>query len=355
MPDITTPSAAEGGDRVAAVLAARYGLTVRTLTQLPIGQGTVNYRAICEDDQKAFVKSYPTGTDLHAEQAAIALSTRAAKAGIPGPRVLPNQEGNVIDASAPLAVSVWEWMPGHVTTRLSPPQLAAAGTALGRIHALFADLPGSPPAQGSAGQRWRDIDVDDITATIDQLLEIIAGRIRTGTSDAFDTEAQRTLLERRDQLAHVPELLADLPAELTVQVVHGDYSPVNLLFVGEHLSAVLDFRPPDPFLLAYDLGRMAFYPNTVTGDTGWLDAAATLIGAYQQAHPAVATVDVRACGRVALLQLLKSLYGVRQHYLKPGLFQDDLDEFWLLRHRAVSVLLAELAVTDTLLTELADA
>ncbi|MFC7640256.1 phosphotransferase [Streptosporangium lutulentum] len=139
-----------------------------------------------------------------------------------------------------------------------------------------------------------------------------------------------------------------------MQVVHGDYSPVNLLFTEETLSAVLDFRPPDPFLVAYDLGRMAFYPNTVVGDANWLDAAATLIGAYRQAHPAVAAVDVRACGRVALLQLLKSLYGVRQHYLKPGLFQADLDEFWLVRHRAVGVLLGDLAASDTLLTELAD-
>ncbi|MFD1501337.1 phosphotransferase, partial [Streptosporangium lutulentum] len=145
-----------------------------------------------------------------------------------------------------------------------------------------------------------------------------------------------------------------LPADLTVQVVHGDYSPVNLLFVGERLSAVLDFRPPDPFLLAYDLGRMAFYPNSVTGDADWLGAAATLIGAYRQEHPAVAAADVRTCGRVALLQLLKSLYGVRQHYLKPGVFQDDLDAFWLLRHRAVSVLPADLAATDTLLAGPAD-
>ncbi|GAA4236855.1 homoserine kinase type II [Streptosporangium album] len=358
MPDITTNrSAAERGDRVAAILAGRYGLTARTIEQLPIGQGTVNYRAVCDDGQEAFVKNYPAGTDLQAEEAAIALSARAVEAGIPGPQVLPNQDGDVIDAGTPLAVSVWEWRPGGVVTLLSQPQLAEAGTELGRIHALFAGLPATPLAQESATQRWRDIDVEDLTATIDQLLEIIAGRISAGAGagDAFDVEAQRTLLERRDQLTLVPELLAGLPAELTVQVLHGDYSPVNLLFTGETLSAVLDFRPPDPFLVAYDLGRMAFYPNTVTGDADWLGAAATLIRAYRQAHPDVAAVDVRACGRVALLQMLKSLYGVRQHYLKPGLFQDDLDEFWLIRHRTVCVLLAKLTATDTLLTGLANA
>ncbi|MGW0592734.1 phosphotransferase enzyme family protein [Streptosporangium sp. NPDC002607] len=252
MPDVTIPLAAERGDRVAAVLAGRYGLTARTIEQLPIGQGTVNYRAVCADGLEVFIKSYPAGTDLQAEEAAIALSARAVDAGIPGPHVLLNQEGQTLDAGTPLPASVWEWMPGHVSTLLSPPQLAEAGIALGRIHALFADLPGRAPAQGSAGQRWRDIDVEEIIATIDQLLKVIAGRINAGAGDGFDTVAQRTLLERRDQLAHVPGLLADLPVDLTVQVVHGDYSPVNLLFVGETLSAVLDFRPPAPFLVAYD-------------------------------------------------------------------------------------------------------
>jgi Ser/Thr protein kinase RdoA (MazF antagonist) len=150
----------------------------------------------------------------------------------------------------------------------------------------------------------------------------------------------------------IPGLLAELP-ELTAQILHGDYSPVNLLFDGEQLSAVLDFRPPDPFLIAYDLGRMAFYPNTVVYDPGWMGAARTLITAYQEANPGVAAADIRSCARVALVQLLGSLYGVKQHYLKPGLFQDDLDEFWLLRHRAAGILLDSLAGIDALLQALA--
>ncbi|WP_326821520.1 phosphotransferase enzyme family protein [Streptosporangium sp. NBC_01756] len=352
----TSPSVAERGDRIAAVLASRYGLPVRTVTQLPIGQGTTNFRVVCDDGQEAFVKNYPGGTDLDAEREAIALSARALEAGIPGAQVLPNQDGDVIDTSSLLAVSVWEWMTGQVVTRLSQPQLAAAGNALGRIHAAFTDVPaGAATGTVSTAQQWRDVDLEGLTATVDQLLEIIAERVEAGASDAFDVEAQRTLLERRGQLVRIPELLADLPEELTAQVVHGDFSPVNLLFEGETLSAVLDYRPPSPFLVAYDLGRMAFYPNMVAAGSDWFAAAATLIIAYRQAHPAVAAVDVQACGRVALLQLLKSLYGVRQHYLKPGLFQDDLDDFWLLRHRAVRVLLSELTATDTLLAGLANA
>ncbi|GGO07806.1 hypothetical protein GCM10010116_15730 [Microbispora rosea subsp. aerata] len=153
-------------------------------------------------------------------------------------------------------------------------------------------------------------------------------------------------------LPRIPELLADLSRGLTTQVLHGDFSPVNLLFTGDALSAVLDFRPPEPFLLSYDLGRMAFYPNTVTGDPHWQDAARTFVTAYRAANPAVPAADIRACGRVALLQLLGSLYGVKQHYLKPGLFQDDLDEFWLMRHRAADIMLRHLPETDALLDDL---
>jgi homoserine kinase type II len=237
-------------------------------------------------------------------------------------------------------------MPGRViTASLTQAQLEQAGTALGRIHAAFAGLPAS---NGPAPQvtRWRTIDVDGLSAAISKLLAVIDQRAARGETAAFDTEAARTLAERRGMLGRIPGLLGELP-ELTAQVLHGDYSPVNLLFDGGRLSAVLDFRPPDPFLVAYDLGRMAFYPSIVVSDPQWMNAARTLITAYQDARR-VAAADIRACARVALLQLLGSLYGVRQHYLKPGLFQDDLDEFWLLRHRAAGILLRHLADTDAL-------
>lgn len=345
---ISLPGGERGG-RIAAVLADRYGLRSCALTYLPIGQGTINFRAVRHDGREVFVKNYPPGTDLAAERAGIGLSMRALRAGIPAAPVLPNTDGEVLDSSTDLPVSVWQWMPGQVALRMSPAQLGAAGTELGRIHALFAELPATSTR---AVEQWRTVDVDGLAVTIDHLLDIIAARIRDGAADAFDLQAQRTLRDRHDVLNSIPALLAELPDNLTVQVLHGDFSPVNLLFTGEALSAVLDFRPPDPpFLLAYDLGRVAFYPNTVATDPAWPQAAAALISAYRQANPDVPDLDIRACGRVALLQLLTSLYGVRQHYLKPGLFQDDLDEFWLLRQRTASVLLSDLAITDALLSD----
>lgn len=344
------PDSENATETITELLTSSYGLVPDQLTQLPIGQGTVNYRAAC-GDRDVFVKSYQAGTDLTAEREAITLSELAGRSGVPVAGVLPDRSGEVIAAAGPVALSVWEWMPGTVITDgLTPGQLEQAGGALGRIHAAFARLPAS---SGPAPQvdEWRDIDIAGLEATISKLQSIICDRFAAGESDEFDAAAKESLTERQAMISRVPGLLAALP-QLTAQVLHGDYSPVNLLFERDTLSAVIDFRPPDPFLIAYDLGRMAFYPNTVVGDAGWLDSARTLITAYLDTNPGIAADDILWCARVALIQLLGSLYGVKQHYLKPGLFQDRLDDFWFLRHRAAGTLLGHLSETDDLLNEL---
>lgn len=337
-------------DKVAAVLVAEYGLSPNRLSRLPIGQGTINYR-VSSGDRDVFVKCYPLDADLPAEREAVALSELAGRHGVPVAAVVPTVAGEPISTRERLAISVWEWVEGRtITDGLTAAQHHAAGAALGRIHAAFAALPASSgPAPQVAS--WRRVDLTGLSATIDRLLAIIAERKAHGAADKFDATAEQTLAERRTMLRHIPSLLSELP-ELTAQVLHGDYSPVNILFDGDELTAVIDFRPPDPFLIAYDLGRMAFYPNTVTRDVTWPEAADTLIRGYLQTNPTASTIDVRACARVALVQLLGSLYGVKQHYLKPGLFPHDLDEFWLLRHSTASTLLEHLADTDDLLTDL---
>ncbi|PZG20744.1 aminoglycoside phosphotransferase [Micromonospora craterilacus] len=341
----TEPSATIGG-----VLARRYGLVPDCLVQIPIGQGTTNYRATCAG-REVFVKNYPPGIDLIREADATELSALAGLHGIPVAGLLHNRDGEPVDTSTSHAISVWEWVSGAVVTAdLTAAQARAAGTALGRIHAAFAALPASAGSSPQA-QRWLGVNVRDLAATIDRLIGMSEARIAAGIAEPFDVQAARTLAERRDSIKEIPQLMGGLPT-LTTQVLHGDYSPVNVLFDADRLSAVIDFRPPDPFFIAYEVGRIAFYPNTVATTADWLATARTLIEAYVQANPTVADHDIRASAQVALLQLLKSLYGVKQHYLKPGIIQDALDEFWLQRHRAVRVLLDHQGDTDALLADL---
>lgn len=339
---------------VATALADRYGLPTPALTRVGVGQNTINLRAR-SGDRQVFVKTYPDGVDLDAERGAIGLSELAGDHGVPVARIIHDRDGQAIDTSTAVAFSVWEWMPGTMVTDLGDAGCAQAGQALGRIHAAFAYLPQSATADAAAPLRsWRTIDVRALEATIDRLLGLINGRTRTGSTDPFDAVAARTLAERRTMLTHLPALAQEIPETLTVQVLHGDYSPVNILFTDDgRLSAVLDFCPPHPDLLAYDLGRMAFYPNTVTSRNDWLDAARTFITAYLAANPGATGADVRACGNIALIQLLRSLYGVKQHYLKPGIDQAALDDFWLLRHRAAGTLLDHQGEIDRMLNDLA--
>ncbi|MCM2431089.1 phosphotransferase enzyme family protein [Streptomyces sp. RKAG337] len=334
-----------------AVLASAYGLHGAVLERLPVGQVTVNYRAhVGNGDQVLFVKHYQgSESDLGAEQAAVDQTQLAGLHQVPVASVRPSVNGDTVVRQDGIAVSVWEWVPGTVVEDgLNPAQQRAAGTTLGRIHTAFADHPaGSGPS--AKLEKWLRPDIDKLEATAVKLLGIAGERAQR---DAFDEQALRTLAERRAVLHRIPELLDGLPP-LTTQVLHGDYSAVNLLFQGDELTAVLDFLPPDPFLVAYELGRIAFDPRTVVLDEGWIAAGVNLVGAYLETNPLVPAADVTACARVALLQLMTSLYGVKQHYLKPGLLQEDLDQFWLLRHAAAQRLLAGLGEVESALARAA--
>jgi len=167
---------------------------------------------------------------------------------------------------------MWGWVPGWtLAADPTPARYQAAGAALGRVHAAFARLPASsdPTPQVAV---WRAPDLAGLRARIDRLLAVGADRIARGEGDAFDATARATLTERRQSLHHLPRLINDLP-ELSAQVLHGDYSALNLLFDGDRLTAVVDFSPPDPFLLSYELSRIAFTPDTVTGALDWEDTA----------------------------------------------------------------------------------
>jgi homoserine kinase type II len=341
------PSGGTSAEAVTRLLRDAYDLTATGVQRLPVGQGAVNYRVDC-GHETVFAKAYPDGTDLDGERAGIEQSELAGRHGVPVARVRPSRDGDPIAVGPHGALSVWPWVEGTTMTGgLRPAQQQAAGAALGRIHEAFAAHPVSRgPAPAVA--EWMAVDLEGLQTTIDRLLAEIAAR---GPGDDFDAHAEHALHERREDLAQVPALLDGLPA-LSAQVLHGDYSAVNLLFTGDDLAAVLDFRPPRSFLPAYELGRIAFDPRSVAGYPDWLDAAARLISAYLDTFPHAGADDVRACGRVALLQLLTSLYGVKQHYLKPGLLQDDLDAFWYLRHRTARTLLTRLDDVEDALADL---
>jgi len=338
---------ADNVQAVVAVLSDIYGLTPLTVRRLLIGESTINYKVECRE-QNVFVKRYLLGTDLAAEERAISMSVIAGTAGVPVAQVFPSQTGTLITQSKETILSVWKYVNGQtITTGLNRFQLQATGTVLGRIHRHFAMLPGSR-GRPQPAHTWLSVDVAKTEQTIDHLLDIIAARREM---DDFDTLAQKSLRERRTALACVPALVDGLPI-LTSQFLHGDYSVLNLLFTDDAVAAVIDFGPPKPFLLAYEIGRIAFDPRSVALNTDWPTAARTLVRAYLSENAEIAPDDFIYAARVWLIQLLMSLYGVKNHYLQPGFFQADLDVFWLQRHQTAQTLYAHLNAIETMLRHL---
>ncbi|GAA1096042.1 phosphotransferase enzyme family protein [Nocardiopsis metallicus] len=334
---------------VLAALRSGYALAPVRLERIHGGQSTTNYRARCTGHD-LFVKVYPRGAHLEDERHAIELTRLAGDDGVPTPRVRESLDKEVLHRSGPVAVSVWEWVQGHPELQgLTRPHQEAVGQTLGRLHRAFSRHPLSS-ARSPWVQEWYAPDLSAIRERAEGLLGLIRGRTR---HEDFDSLAERTLTERLAMLEEVSGLLAEVPRGLTTQVLHGDYTTPNLLFNGEDLTAVIDFRPPVPYLLAWELGRIAFDPRTLALTDEWIGSAATLISAYQDTNPNVDPQDVLVCGRVILIQMLTSLYGVEQHYRSPGLLQDDLDRFWELRHQAARRLLENLEAAESMLHRLA--
>lgn len=330
------------------VLSSRYALADAHLERVQGGHSTQNFRAVDDSGTELFVKVYPDEADLEAERQAVALIRWAADHGVPTARLRESVDGDLLARSETVALSVWEWVPGQTADcGFAPVQQTMVGRTLGRIHKAFAHHRLSSTASPWV-EEWFSADPRETEARVDSLLAVIAGR---GSQHEFDVIARSTLTERRSMLTQVPDLLAGLPRDLSTQVLHGDYTAPNLLFDEQGLAAVIDFRPPVPYMLAFELGRIAFDPRTVVFKDGWIDSAAQLITAYLSENPGIARQDVLACVRVILVQMLRSLYGIEQHYLNPTPRQEDLDQFWELRHQAAVLLLENLDKVEAMLSD----
>lgn len=332
------------------LLRRHYGIAAGAVERIPAGSATVNFR-VESDSGTLFVKRYTAGTDLPRQRSAIGLARLAGRHGIPVARIRYGIGGQVLSEDPGGALAVWDWASGTARQQgLGPTEAAQAGIALGRIHRAFAPMPGHLPDRAGP---WFDLHPEAVAARVNELLAMVAEGRRAGSGDPFDDIAERTLAERREQVRHLAGLRRGLPP-LTRQVVHGDYALPNLLFDEGRLSCVLDFGPESTFLPAWELGRIAFDPRTVGGER-WLGSARALVRAYVEEDPGVAAGDVSGCARVALIQLLRSLFGVSDHYRGTALLPADLDDFWVARHRAAGILLEHLEEAEAMLAELAPA
>ena len=334
-------------DAIAEALHRHCDLRVEAMERIARGHGGHNYR-VQTNGGTFFIKLYLPGADLDAEHDAIALSERARSAGLP--TAVPHRfsDGRYLVPVAGTAMAVWSCVAGETRVRnLSDDALFAIGYTLARVHVAFVDHPLNT-ATPVKTKTFLNLRAETVRGQIDQIEQ---ARTAKPHQTEFDIVSAEALTERRGQLDQLAPLLSELPP-LRSQVIHGDYTMLNLLMIGDEVNAVLDFRPPDPFLISWELGRVAFSPDVIAAGGDWMHAARQVIAGYvAAAPPGLPTADIRAAGRVATIQLLKSVYGVKQHYLAPALRQDDLDRFWLKRHASVTTLLHALPQIDAMLVD----
>ncbi|MEU1194381.1 hypothetical protein [Streptomyces sp. NPDC005859] len=98
-------------------------------------------------------------------------------------------------------------------------------------------------------------------------------------------------------------ILASLP-QLTVQVLHGGLSGPNVLLENNEVAAFVDFRPPTPWYLAWDIARLGWDPSSVldNGVESWLTGYTDLALAYRDANPQASTDDLLLLGQLPALE-----------------------------------------------------
>jgi Ser/Thr protein kinase RdoA (MazF antagonist) len=213
--------------------------TDRLLAAEPVAEGLLNrgYR-ITTAAGRYFLKCYVDQTT--ATQAAITAqhhaTTRLAALGLPVPPPLPDRTGRTVTTVLGRRFALYPWVPGRHRTgaEITPDRCTALGALLGRLHGALAEIC-APVTQPTA---LPSADPDATTALIAELRGLTA---RNRPYGAFDRLAERRLAERLDLLVSHRHRRPEPTAIGRSGWVHGDFHGLNVLHLGERVSAVLDW------------------------------------------------------------------------------------------------------------------
>jgi Ser/Thr protein kinase RdoA (MazF antagonist) len=323
-----------------SALAAAYGLPDAELDRVANGQSTLNYAGTA-GGRRIFVKCYPTDTDLHAERHAIMLSEYAGEAGVPTARVVASRQGELIHATDTRALSVWEFADGQSADSaplLTPERMSTAGHAVGRLHRVLASHPGlGPTLRPGAEVCHLETAAKAFTATL------AAYTALTEPSD-FDRWTVEVLRWRLSLMPRMAQLLSSLPP-LTSQLIHGDLASPNLLYRDASLTAIIDFRPPRPRQLAWEISRLACDPRTIVRRPDWLHGLQGFLTAYQATSTTPNSDDMLATVRVWLCYTATSIYPFNELINGQPLFPDQLRSY---AHDRQDALVTGLTGLDTI-------
>ncbi|AHE52691.1 homoserine kinase [Sphingomonas sanxanigenens] len=213
-----------------AALLARYEGVGALVSAKGIAEGVENSNYLVDTSNARFILTlYEKRVDAADLPFFIALLDHLAGAGAPVPRAIADRQGMQIQTVAGRPACLIEFLPGVSVSRPTAVQAAAAGRALGTMHAALADF---------TGDRANSLGIDGWHA--------LAARC------GDDLDAIRPGLRRivADELAWLD---THWPRDLPRSVVHADLFPDNVLMLGDAVSGVIDFYFACTEIRAWDL------------------------------------------------------------------------------------------------------
>ncbi|KOT48396.1 MULTISPECIES: phosphotransferase enzyme family protein [Streptomyces] len=317
-----------------AALQQAYGIRTAAITRIRSGTATTNFYVRDRTGERWFAKVYCQQADLGRELAAVELAQFARDGGLPVPAVRPAHDGRLIARHGLLALSVWQYLDGTQTAEggLYGQRCEAVGAALGRLHRRLAQHPASKPARQDGAL------VCDLPRARRRFAQLIDAYTRKPPRSSFERWALEAARVRHALLPRLAEILGDLPA-LTVQIVHGDLAAPNLLLRDDQVAGFIDFQPPTPRFVSWEIARIACDPRTVARGPDWLPGLVRLAAAYQAEHPAARADDLIHTVTVGSAYTLASAYPLSALLTAPETLDAALEAYGWARHTAGLMLL----------------
>ncbi|MFJ2419189.1 phosphotransferase enzyme family protein [Streptomyces brevispora] len=351
VPAPSTPGRTAEGEQIKAVadtLVLAYGLHPADITRIPEGTATDNYAVVDQAGRRHFAKVYRTREHLDLEQASVELSEYCADGGVATARATRTREHELIASQVPLPMSLWSYVPHTETAEggLRGARWTAAGTAMGRLHSRLGAHPAAGPTlePGAA--------VCDVAASRDRFERLIHAYQQKPRLGEFETWALQAARERQAILGDVERTLASLP-RLTVQILQGDMAGPNVLFNNDGVAAIVDFRPPAPGYLAWEIARLGCDPKSVLDNSAesWLTGYTDLTLAYRDANPKASADDLLFSLRIGCAAMLCSAFPLSVPVERPHIVDAALEAYGQVRHEAALILLDRLPVMEEALHE----
>lgn len=324
-------------DQLRRVLKRAYDIEPTRLVRIDAGTATDNYAAWDGGVPRWFVKVYRDDEGLIGERHAIELADFARAGGVPVPDLYRATNGELLGRAEGIVMSVWAFVVDAVTAEvgLTGKRWASVGAVLGRLHRRLARHPAANTSRQPA-TGLRDIDASKLR------FEWLIDQYRARSSlDDFERWALGAAQERCALLPRVGAILAGLP-DLTTQILHGDLASPNLLLRGDEVAAVIDFQPPAPGYVSWEIARIACDPRTVVLGDEWPAGLADLLGSYHDQNPSMPIDDLAAVLAVGCAYTISSSYPLAEPIENPARMNPSLRRYAELRHEAAVRMLAEL-------------